>query len=232
MADNRRHHNYDVVDTYVMAMPFGTKMNLVKRKSNMEDSRITICCAWPGCTSSISVYRSQGAWGVGRKGERRKNCAYCPSCRDKVLSVTGQPMRMNGFGRVFANLDDRKAARIGNSDALRTFLLVRQKSFCASCSTKLEYSAHPKSWQVDHITPVAIGGDSSIDNLQALCTACHKEKSSRELNIVRPLAGKTSGVKQWMTHYHKDQIIKSLQHENARMKSLLASYVNEEEMAG
>ncbi|XP_019516884.1 PREDICTED: DNA annealing helicase and endonuclease ZRANB3 isoform X1 [Hipposideros armiger] len=36
-------------------------------------------------------------------------------------------------------------------------------------------------WQVDHITPVfSGGGQCSLDNLQTLCTVCHKERTARQ----------------------------------------------------
>lgn len=213
-------------------MPVGARMNLVKRKQRMEESRLTIKCAWPGCESSVSVYLSQGFWGVGRKKESKRSRAYCPQCKAKVESVAGKAVRMNGFGRFFSKLEERREARVGNCDALRIFLLVSQDSECACCKKQLSYSGHPAMWQVDHIKPVAIGGNSSIENLQALCTECHSEKSGRELKIVRPHAGKTATIKHWMTHYQKDQLIKSLQRDNARLKSVLASHVSEEEMAG
>lgn len=34
--------------------------------------------------------------------------------------------------------------------------------------------------QVDHIRPLAEGGSDSPDNMQSLCTPCHKEKTQQE----------------------------------------------------
>lgn len=39
-------------------------------------------------------------------------------------------------------------------------------------------------WQVDHIRPVYEGGGQcSLDNLQTLCTVCHKEVSDAHTNM-------------------------------------------------
>lgn len=39
-------------------------------------------------------------------------------------------------------------------------------------------------WQVDHIRPVSSGGGQcSLDNLQTLCTICHREVSSTRRHI-------------------------------------------------
>lgn len=216
-----------------MSMPFGTKIKLAKRKENMERGRITIHCSWPECQSSISVYRSQGVWGTGRKhkGTYTKH-AYCPSCKDRLVSITGKSFRMNGFGRLFAKLAERRTARIGNSESLRAFLLVRQDGRCLMCKKSLQLDRHPKQWQVDHVKPVGIGGTSAIENLQALCTECHQQKTNSELSLVRPYCGPTTSIKHWMTHYQKDQIISELRAENARLHTALARHVEQEEMAG
>jgi len=39
--------------------------------------------------------------------------------------------------------------------------------------------------QVDHIMPVAVGGDSlDLDNLQTLCIDCHKEKTKEDMKTI------------------------------------------------
>ena len=38
-------------------------------------------------------------------------------------------------------------------------------------------------WEIDHITPVSMGGSDDIPNLQLLCKECHKEKTGRERSI-------------------------------------------------
>jgi hypothetical protein len=217
-----------------MAMPFGTKLSTGKRMEAMEQGRITVHCSWPGCTSSISIYRSQHVWGVGRKntgGGVVKN-AYCPSCKGKVSSLIGREMRMNGFGRLFSMLGEKRISRICNSESLRAFLFIRHDGSCVACKTKLVFDQHPKAWQVDHIVPVATGGESSHSNLQVLCTNCHKEKTARELVSTRKYCGIPNSHRQWMTHHQKDALIVKQNVEIARLKALLARHVNDEELAG
>lgn len=58
---------------------------------------------------------------------------------------------------------------------------IRQKVWnrdggkCQSCGTPLK-SPHRycAKWECDHILPVADGGTNALDNLRALCVACHK----------------------------------------------------------
>ena len=38
-------------------------------------------------------------------------------------------------------------------------------------------------WEIDHRTPVSMGGSDNIVNLQLLCRECHREKTGRERSI-------------------------------------------------
>ena len=40
-----------------------------------------------------------------------------------------------------------------------------------------------RGWEVDHITPVSMGGSDDMGNLQLLCKECHHEKTGRERSI-------------------------------------------------
>ena len=72
----------------------------------------------------------------------------------------------------------------------REFLTEQQKkSFledynhqCRECDLKCEYL------EIDHIIPLAAGGDNSIHNLQPLCKDCHlkKTKEEKELGMYKP----------------------------------------------
>lgn len=57
----------------------------------------------------------------------------------------------------------------------RRILLVWQDFRCAICGEELT-----KSYQVDHIVPFSAGGKTTLENLQALCLNCHKQKSSQD----------------------------------------------------
>lgn len=65
----------------------------------------------------------------------------------------------------------RRIERVGpNWQAMRRRVLAEQP--LCPCGVPSEH--------VDHIVPVVRGGTSERDNLQALCRACHEEKTSRD----------------------------------------------------
>jgi 5-methylcytosine-specific restriction endonuclease McrA len=40
-------------------------------------------------------------------------------------------------------------------------------------------------WELDHVVPLIDGGGHELDNLQTLCTPCHKTKTAREASLRR-----------------------------------------------
>lgn len=71
------------------------------------------------------------------------------------------------------NLSKRAAGGAVNKSQI-DYLFLKQKSMCASCNKKLS------SFHVDHITPIALGGSSEIENLQILCRECNLKKGAKD----------------------------------------------------
>ncbi len=66
---------------------------------------------------------------------------------------------------------------------VRKVVLVRDDYLCCVCGRR-------GATEVDHITPKSLGGSDSVDNLQAICSDCHRKKSSQEATRAR-----TGGLK-------------------------------------
>ncbi|MCI9500189.1 MAG: HNH endonuclease [Enterobacter hormaechei subsp. steigerwaltii] len=60
---------------------------------------------------------------------------------------------------------------------LRTAALQRDRGLCMLCLA--DGRAVPAN-EVDHIIALAHGGTDVLDNLQSLCTPCHRHKTARE----------------------------------------------------
>lgn len=69
--------------------------------------------------------------------------------------------------------------RIGLSKKTRFEIFKRDQFICQYCG------AHPPATilEVDHIRPVADGGDNSMDNLVTACWDCNRGKAARDLNV-------------------------------------------------
>lgn len=65
-------------------------------------------------------------------------------------------------------------------------ILQKTSMVCALCGMPFDKTLkypHPLSISIDHIIPVALGGRSTLDNLQATHLVCNKEKGKKLLNL-------------------------------------------------
>jgi 5-methylcytosine-specific restriction protein A len=63
-------------------------------------------------------------------------------------------------------------------EALRLECFKRDNWQCRACP---RICGNRKEAHCDHIVPKAQGGQDRLDNLQTLCSKCHREKTSRGL---------------------------------------------------
>ena len=80
---------------------------------------------------------------------------------------------------------DEALRRASGNIALGSIGAALLSSFGDRCARSFTYPDSllgdlVRGWEVDHITPVSLGGSDDIGNLQLLCKECHKEKTGRE----------------------------------------------------
>jgi len=64
---------------------------------------------------------------------------------------------------------------------MRWAIFQRDQGKCGECKkTVSRYWSRGELWQADHIIPIADGGTNHPDNIQTLCTACHKVKTAQQ----------------------------------------------------
>jgi hypothetical protein len=61
------------------------------------------------------------------------------------------------------------------SETKKKFVAARQQWFCGHCKNLLNHT-----FEIDHIVSLNNGGSNHVDNLVALCPACHREKTAQE----------------------------------------------------
>ena len=97
-----------------------------------------------------------------------------------VCEKAGIPFHNQGLGSLALELAhiDKTLKRVPIFDDTKHLLLEEQECKCAneSCGTIISLG----NSQCDHIKPFANGGTNDPENLQMLCIACHKEKSTAE----------------------------------------------------
>lgn len=73
-------------------------------------------------------------------------------------------------------MSDRKQTRKTLSKEERMLVYCKMKGHCAYCGCELEY----KDMQVDHVIPLAHGGEDAVDNMLPTCRGCNHYKRGME----------------------------------------------------
>ncbi|CAM9127448.1 unnamed protein product, partial [Laminaria digitata] len=79
------------------------------------------------------------------------------------------------------------------NDTDKNLILRRHKGKCNCCDTNVVLYPYSNA-DADHIIPISLEGESTMDNFQLLCTVCHRHKTamddrrmSAKIRVVLPL---------------------------------------------
>lgn len=186
----------------------------------------TVQCAWPGCDCKLDARTFQKTTRSGAvipmyKTDLRKKGEYTkyPFCQKHAATLNkylGKKSRFTG-GRsiVLSNHEHAFDSRAVSSRFIRMVIFARAEAKCQNCTCDLDWLAPPKTWEVDHITPIFRGGESKIANLQVLCAPCHTVKTAGEKSAVATERWHSQRIRgtRFMTHYEKDKLIAALRTE-------------------
>lgn len=105
-----------------------------------------------------------------------------PGCPALVRDGSGYCAAHQGDRRInrFADRDRASAAARGYGSAwrkLRPVVMARDCGLCQVCRLAGRLTV---AVMVDHIKPKAEGGTDDLDNLRAICKACHDVKTQAE----------------------------------------------------
>lgn len=164
-------------------------------------------CEWPSCDQTVTTFRSQAA-----------HITLCPEHYAGFKNTTGH-LRLNGLGRVLANLNRVYAGR-NVPTTLQAVLFILCGGKCGACQVPLVFATRGKTWNVDHVIPIYKGGLTTRENLMPLCRACHVAKTRPEIQEIRKLFPNTS-ARFWRTHSQKDIEIATLKTEIVRLRSIV-----------
>jgi 5-methylcytosine-specific restriction endonuclease McrA len=91
-----------------------------------------------------------------------------------IIPMSQKPPMGNVGGGIMGASTSEKFKR-SVSESKKKFIAARQGWKCQECKNIL-----PATYEVDHIVRLQYGGSNEVDNLQALCPSCHKNKTMME----------------------------------------------------
>lgn len=80
-------------------------------------------------------------------------------------------------------------------------ILRKTSTVCALCGLPFDKSLkfpHPMSLTIDHIIPVALGGKSTIDNLQAAHLVCNESKGKKIIGNNKKVVREDNNLPQYI----------------------------------
>lgn len=94
------------------------------------------------------------------------------------------------------------------TERLRKLVVQRAANCCEYCG--LSQDGQEATFHIDHIVPVAVGGEAIPDNLALACVSCSLRKSARE-TATDPLSGEDVRLyhprqDKWNDHFHWDGV--------------------------
>ena len=96
---------------------------------------------------------------------------------ERILNLTNQLLQQ-------ANKRQKTAKRKKLSEPERREIAIRQDWNCANPDNNCCLKGKLKEYDIDHIIPLCQGGQDDPSNFQAICPACHRRKTERDLLAV------------------------------------------------
>jgi 5-methylcytosine-specific restriction protein A len=113
-----------------------------------------------------------------------RTCIDCTECATHKGRCKAHHNAYEGRASVRARRKRRAVIARGNNAAANARKAARKAGYveCASCRMRFLASAV----DVDHIKPLAHGGEDVDENVQLLCRPCHKLKTRGDFGIQAP----------------------------------------------
>ena len=150
----------------------------------------------------VSVYtaQSQSFRAMGKERFQASKDAVLEALADMIGVETSAPL---GGARSMSRVEQplvREAVEATPRRAIsrhrRDLILDRQKRICPLCNKPLPSSEMTSGvdgvpgwtmtgpFEVDHVLPLELGGADHIDNMQALCRPCHRQKTRDDVRRI------------------------------------------------
>lgn len=114
--------------------------------------------------SPILDFTAKNSWKNTEIGETRPIVSM-------NASEFSAPNPYSGGGRGGGNGKVKRSV----SETKKKYVAARQQWYCGHCKNILNHT-----FEIDHVISLNNGGSNHVDNLVALCPACHREKTAAE----------------------------------------------------
>lgn len=145
---------------------------------NSDPAKVKASKAAYYAKNSEKIKAKSAAWAAANKERiRERKAAYRAENIDTIKARSSAWAAANrNIGR--ANKQNRRARKLANGGRLSSGLVDRliklQQGKCACCSRPLEAKFH-----LDHIMPLALGGQNVDHNMQLLNQRCNNQKHAK-----------------------------------------------------
>lgn len=106
----------------------------------------------------------------------RKSMIAYSAAHPERIAASKRKWRLSNMGRCRTHHHNRDARIKASAGALSrdiaTKLMVLQRGKCANCAKSLRVVGY----HMDHVTPIALGGENVDSNIQLLCPPCNLKK--------------------------------------------------------
>lgn len=133
---------------------------------------------------------------------RRKRLGYFKIKNQKWAENNPEKHRQGRIVRM-----QRRRSRVANAEGSFTpqdirQMLIEQSEKCFTCGTDIS-----RSFTVDHITPLALGGNNYLSNIQILCQSCNSSKGAKTpLQWFKDTGKRSKGLEIDHEHQERDEI--------------------------
>ena len=115
--------------------------------------------------------------------------------KDQQLAAKDEQMKAKDeqINQLIQNANKRQKSDVSTerklkmSEPQRRIIAAKQDWKCANPDGKCRLKdGYLEEYDVDHIIPLRIGGPDNPSNMQALCPACHRRKTERDVRLTVP----------------------------------------------
>ena len=150
---------------------------MICKKCNIDKSSSSFRVHRRICKSCLNDYSKRKREEYGKEYIKNYNKEYYQKHKEHIKTRSLKYKKQNPIEARIRDNNRRCKNTCFHSLSAKDIraLFIKQGNECVYCETKLTIDS---DWNIDHIIPIAKGGENHIDNIQITCASCNKKKST------------------------------------------------------